>query len=190
MAAVHSGSEAIAALRALPCGARLLDAFRNAGPAWIVGGAVRDVLRGHMPRELDVVVEGDPAPLASMLGEVVRVHERFGTYDVVGGDCVYDLVRARAPIDAFGVGTRMGVSADQPYLDTAYKMVDYAGRPVMKLSSGKVTAPGRKQVFRRRKPFGDLIGLFEEQVRRRSGAAGRSGRGPPAPGPHEPWAAG
>ena len=75
-----------------------------------------------------------------------------------------DLVRAGAPIDAFGVGTRMGVSADYPYLDTAYKMVDYAGRPVMKLSSGKVTAPGRKQVFRKRKPFGDLIGLFEEPV--------------------------
>src|SRR6266851_4084763 len=73
-----------------------------------------------------------------------------------------DLVRGGAPIDAFGVGTRMGVSADQPYLDTAYKLVDYAGRPVMKLATGKVTAPGRKQVFRRRKPFGDVIGLFEE----------------------------
>jgi len=75
-----------------------------------------------------------------------------------------DLVRGGAPIDAFGVGTRMGVSADQPYLDTAYKLVDYAGRPVMKLATGKVTAPGRKQVFRRRKPFGDLIGLFEESA--------------------------
>src|SRR2546425_1016937 len=72
------------------------------------------------------------------------------------------LVRAGALIDAFGVGTRMGVSADQPYLDTAYKLVDYAGRPVMKLATGKVTAPGRKQVYRRRKPFGDVIGLFEE----------------------------
>src|SRR5258706_9056042 len=73
-----------------------------------------------------------------------------------------DLVRGGAPIDAFGVGTRMGVSADQPYLDTAYKLVDYAGRPVMKLATGKVTAPGRKQVFRRHKRFGDVMGLFEE----------------------------
>ncbi|HYL08077.1 MAG TPA: nicotinate phosphoribosyltransferase, partial [Candidatus Udaeobacter sp.] len=70
------------------------------------------------------------------------------------------LVRSGAPIDAFGVGTKMGVSADDPYLDTAYKLVCYAGRPVMKLAQGKVTAPGRKQVFRRRRPFGDLIGLF------------------------------
>ena len=75
-----------------------------------------------------------------------------------------DLVRGGAPIDAFGVGTKMGVSADQPYLDTAYKLVSYAGRPVMKLSRGKVTAPGRKQVFRRSRPFGDLVGLHDEAV--------------------------
>jgi nicotinate phosphoribosyltransferase len=73
-----------------------------------------------------------------------------------------ELVRAGARIDAFGVGTRMGVSADYPYLDTAYKLVEYAGRPVMKLSRNKVTEPGRKQVFRKQKPFGDLVGLFDE----------------------------
>jgi nicotinate phosphoribosyltransferase len=75
-----------------------------------------------------------------------------------------ELVRDGALIDAFGVGTRMGVSADHPYLDTAYKLVSYKGRPVMKLSSGKVTAPGRKQVFRRSKPFSDLVGLHDEKA--------------------------
>jgi nicotinate phosphoribosyltransferase len=75
-----------------------------------------------------------------------------------------DLVRSGAPIDAFGVGTKMGVSADYPYLDTAYKLVRYQQRPVMKLSHDKVTAPGRKQVFRRSKPFSDVLGLHEEQV--------------------------
>jgi len=75
-----------------------------------------------------------------------------------------DLVRGGAPIDAFGVGTKMGVSADHPYLDTAYKLVSYGNRPVMKLSRGKVTAPGRKQVFRRSRPFGDLIALHDEAV--------------------------
>jgi nicotinate phosphoribosyltransferase len=77
---------------------------------------------------------------------------------------IHDLMEAGAPIDAFGVGTRMGVSADHPYLDTAYKLVDYEGRPVMKLSRAKVTEPGRKQVFRRTRPFGDLVGLFDEAV--------------------------
>ena len=74
------------------------------------------------------------------------------------------LVRDGALIDAFGVGTRMGVSADHPYLDTAYKLVCYDGRPVMKLSRGKVSEPGRKQVFRRSRPFGDLVGLDDEPV--------------------------
>ena len=67
-----------------------------------------------------------------------------------------------APIDAFGVGTKMGVSADYPYLDTAYKLVSYGDRPVMKLSRDKVSAPGRKQVFRRASPFADVIGLHDE----------------------------
>lgn len=75
---------------------------------------------------------------------------------------VDELVRTGAPIDVYAVGTRVGVSADAPYLDSAYKMVDYDGRPVMKLSSAKVTAPGRKQVFRR-PGYADVIGLEDEQ---------------------------
>jgi tRNA nucleotidyltransferase (CCA-adding enzyme) len=95
---VQTPDQALQALRARPCGERLLDVLAAAAdPAWIVGGAVRDaLLGGGAPRELDVVVEGDPAPVAAALGEVVAVHERFGTYDVVAGDCVYDVVGARA----------------------------------------------------------------------------------------------
>ena len=72
------------------------------------------------------------------------------------------LASSGAPIDVFAVGTKMGVSADYPYLDTAYKLVCYADRPVMKLSRGKVTAPGRTQVFRRSRPFSDLVALYDE----------------------------
>lgn len=53
-----------------------------------------------------------------------------------------------AEIDGFGVGTKMGVSADAPYLDIAYKLVQYDNRPVLKLSSGKKTLVGEKQVYR------------------------------------------
>ncbi len=70
------------------------------------------------------------------------------------------LVGAGAPIDAFGVGTKMGVSADAPYLDSVYKLVQYGDRPVLKLSPEKVTAPGAKQVFR--DAGGDVIGLRDE----------------------------
>jgi nicotinate phosphoribosyltransferase len=53
------------------------------------------------------------------------------------------------------------VAADAPSLDSAYKLVAYAGRPVMKLSTGKVTLPGAKQVFRR-DGVDDVIALREE----------------------------
>jgi len=58
------------------------------------------------------------------------------------------LLEKGAPIDAFGVGTRMGTMADQPYLDSVYKMCEYAGRETMKLSAFKSNFPGRKQIFR------------------------------------------
>ena len=70
------------------------------------------------------------------------------------------LVRGGAPIDAFGVGTRMGVSADAPFLDTAYKLAEYAGRPVLKMSPGKISVPGAKQVYRL--PGGDVVTLRDE----------------------------
>jgi nicotinate phosphoribosyltransferase len=72
------------------------------------------------------------------------------------------LVEDGAPIDAFGVGTRLGVSADAPYLDTVYKLVEVAGRPVAKLSPGKAGEPGAKQVFRGAYPGDDVVGLRDE----------------------------
>jgi nicotinate phosphoribosyltransferase len=75
---------------------------------------------------------------------------------------VADLVRAGAPVDAFGVGTQLGVSADAPYLDTVYKLVEYDGQPTMKLSAAKITAPGRKQVWRGPSEAGDVLGLADE----------------------------
>ncbi len=63
-----------------------------------------------------------------------------------------DLVQAGAPIDGFGVGTRLDTSEDAPNLECAYKLVEYEGHPRRKRSEGKVSWPGRKQVFRR---YGD-----------------------------------
>lgn len=63
-------------------------------------------------------------------------------------DRIAALLSAGAPIDGFGVGTRMGVSSDDPDLDIAYKLCEYAGKGRLKLSAGKPILPGRKQVFR------------------------------------------
>jgi len=75
------------------------------------------------------------------------------------------LVEAGAPIDVFGVGTDMSVSADAPALDVAYKLTEYAGSGRMKLSARKATMPGRKQVFRRTvagAAVGDVIARRDE----------------------------
>ena len=61
---------------------------------------------------------------------------------------VAKLLKQHAPINGFGVGTLIGTSADQPYLDCAYKLQEYAHRPKRKTSEGKTTWPGRKQVYR------------------------------------------
>jgi nicotinate phosphoribosyltransferase len=78
------------------------------------------------------------------------------------------VLAAGAQIDSFAVGTKMGVSADAPYFDIAYKLVKYAERPVMKLSTGKVTLVDKKQVYRHYDDQGDMlrdvIALREEEV--------------------------
>ncbi|HEU0219909.1 MAG TPA: nicotinate phosphoribosyltransferase [Gallionella sp.] len=59
-----------------------------------------------------------------------------------------DMLAAGAPVDGFGVGTRMDTSSDVPYLDCAYKLQEYAGKARRKHSEGKQTWPGRKQAYR------------------------------------------
>ncbi len=97
----------------------------------------------------------DSGDMAKLACEVRRILDDAGLGYVQifasGGldeDEVDRLLTAGAPIDAFGVGTRMNVSADAPYLDMAYKIVRYAGRDVLKLSEGKTTWTGEKQIYR------------------------------------------
>ena len=82
------------------------------------------------------------------------------------------LLEDGAPIDAFGVGTQMGVSADAPVIDLSYKLVEYAGTPRVKHSPGKINLPCRKQVYRRRDEqgrfVGDIIALRDEAIGRAS----------------------
>jgi nicotinate phosphoribosyltransferase len=68
------------------------------------------------------------------------------------------LLAAGAPIDGFGVGTSLTTSFDLPALDCAYKLQEYAGIARRKLSAGKATWPGRKQVFRRYDAGGRIAG--------------------------------
>jgi nicotinate phosphoribosyltransferase len=78
------------------------------------------------------------------------------------------LMQKQAPIDGYGIGTHMDTSADAPYLDCAYKLVEYAGKARRKRSEGNILWPGRKQVFRDYDPGGlmngDVLSLEGDQV--------------------------
>jgi nicotinate phosphoribosyltransferase len=95
---------------------------------------------------------GDPLPVSR---EARRILDEAGLGELTilasGGLDEHEIARlvgADAPIDAYAVGSRFGVSADAPYLDMAYKLVEVDGQPTLKLSAGKATWPGRKQVWR------------------------------------------
>jgi nicotinate phosphoribosyltransferase len=82
-------------------------------------------------------------------------------------DSIAELLRAGAPIDGFGIGASLTASSDVPVLDCAYKLQEYAGLARRKQSVGKVTWPGRKQVWRRYGTDGrmasDLISLESDK---------------------------
>lgn len=89
-----------------------------------------------------------------------------GGFDEYG---VSEAVVEDAPIDAFGVGTKVGVSADAPFMDMVYKLTQFETRPVRKLSESKVTLAGKKQVHRRSSAktgqyVEDIISLRDEPI--------------------------
>jgi nicotinate phosphoribosyltransferase len=97
----------------------------------------------------------DSGDLAGLSRKVRLILDEAGLPDVkimASGNLdeyqIQTLLNDEAQIDFYAVGTRMGVSADAPYLDIAYKLVEYEGRPVLKLSTGKKTWVGKKQVYR------------------------------------------
>ncbi|HEY2989317.1 MAG TPA: nicotinate phosphoribosyltransferase [Candidatus Binatia bacterium] len=117
----------------------------------------------------------DSGDLAALARAVRKIFDDAGLRDVKiigsGGLDEYDLAQFtedNVPYDSYGVGTRMGVSSDAPWLDMAYKLVQHNGRPVLKLSSGKASWPGQKQLFRtvddRQRLKKDVIGLRGEAL--------------------------
>jgi nicotinate phosphoribosyltransferase len=114
----------------------------------------------------------DSGDLLELSRRVRRVLDEDGLHEVTifaSGSLdereIWRLLSAGAPIDGFGVGSKLGVSADAPYLDMAYKLVAFDGRPVLKLSAGKATLPAAKQVWRKTEDgrlAGDLVALADE----------------------------
>jgi tRNA nucleotidyltransferase (CCA-adding enzyme) len=92
---VPAPTQLLAAVRSLPAAPALMDHLTEAVPVYLVGGAVRDLLLGGRPLDLDLVVEGDPAPVVAARGGDVRTHDSVGTWTVSLDGFTYDLARSR-----------------------------------------------------------------------------------------------
>ena len=107
----------------------------------------------------------DSGDLTLMARKVRGILDAGGLKDVIilvsGGiteDVLQTMMRQAAPIDGFGIGVNLAASVDVPAFDCAYKLQEYAGQPKRKLSEGKATWPGRKQVWRSYDTQGRLCG--------------------------------
>lgn len=159
-----------------------------------IDGAHRAVEVARELADEGIAIDGvrlDSGDLVELSCKVRAILDEAGLEDtriIASGDLdehrIAALVADGAAIDAFGVGTQLGTSADAPALSAVYKLVEDTAGPKMKLALGKVTLPGRKQVWR----FDDrdVLALDDEDVPggrpllRRVMAGGRR-LGPPEP---------
>jgi nicotinate phosphoribosyltransferase len=121
---------------------------------------VAELVRSGMTIQAVRIDSGD---LAAEAVKVRRILDEGGASTVriiVSGNLdelsIEALVASGAPIDSFGVGTRLDTSADAPTLDAVYKLQSYAGEPRRKRSPGKETWPGAKQVYRHYDTYGRM----------------------------------
>jgi nicotinate phosphoribosyltransferase len=139
------------------------DTLEGARRAAVVGRELAE--RGHRLRGVRLD-SGDLVELSRAVRATLDEAELEDAMVFVSGGLdergIAELLAAGAPIGGFGVGSKMGVAADSPFLDMAYKLVELDGRPVLKLSAGKATLPGRKQVWRA--AGHDVLGLAGGEV--------------------------
>ncbi|MCL6622397.1 MAG: nicotinate phosphoribosyltransferase [Syntrophobacterales bacterium] len=150
----------------------LIDTYDNLAGARKAAQVARELAaRGQKLR----FVRLDSGDIAAISREVRAILDEEGFPEVrilaSGGFDEFKIAKvleAGGQVDAFAVGTKMGVAADAPYFDIAYKLVKYGERPIMKLSTGKVTLVDQKQVWRFFDAGGrmvrDVISLRGEQI--------------------------
>lgn len=137
-----------------------------------IAAARRIVAAGLRPRGVRLD-SGDLRMLSTQVRLILDAGGLTGTRILVSGDLdehrIQALMEAGAPIDGFGVGTALSVVNDAPALGGVYKLVETMeggeARPTVKLSSGKRTFPGRKQVWRVTEggvATHDVMGLHDE----------------------------
>ncbi len=134
-------------INALQCGAALKGVRLDSGDLLAWSRKIRELLNSSGLKHVLIMASGD-----------------LNEYKIE------ELVRRQAPIDLFGVGTDLVTSRDDPALGVIYKLVETASsghvRPCAKLSEGKLTYPGRKQIWRQRDTKGryrkDVVATLDE----------------------------
>ncbi len=159
--------------RAFPDGAvLLLDTYDPLAAAHTAVEVARELAAGGHRLAGVRLDSGDLGALSRNVRQILDAEGCEGVPIIVSGGLdehdVAALLASGAPIDAFGIGTRTAVSADAPSLDMVYKLVRFDGRDVLKVSPGKETWVGAKQVARGLGPdgrlTGDVLALAEEPV--------------------------
>lgn len=146
-------------IAALPGADRLLPALSGLPPAYLVGGALRDLLRGADAVDLDVAVEGDAPAAARELaarleGEAVE-HERFGTATVRAEGLAVDLATTRRE--------RYSRPGALPEVEPALLVDDLARRDFTVNAMAAALAP--EELGRLHDPHGGVPDLGSEVVR-------------------------
>ena len=104
---------------------------------------------------------GDLVALSKQVKEILPDVSIFASGDIDEWE-ISRLKSKNAQIDGYGMGTRLVTGKP---INGVYKLVEIDGIPVMKQSSGKVSYPGRKQIFRefvKGELKGDTLGLVSE----------------------------
>lgn len=150
----------------------LIDTYDTVEGARRAAAVARELAASGVPVRGVRLDSGDLARQARSVRAILDDAGQGHMQIIASGDLdehrIAALVADGAPVDAFGVGTQLGTSGDAPSLAAVYKLAQWGGGPRIKLSAGKATLPGRKQVWRvvgsDGRSIHDVIGLDDEEI--------------------------
>ena len=109
----------------------------------------------------------DSGDLIEHANKVRKILDKNGCKDVIivaSSDLneykIKEIIDKNTPIDAFGIGTELATSRDDPTIAAVYKLTEYKGIPRIKISEEKLTYPAKKQIYR----IFDKNGRFKEDI--------------------------
>lgn len=144
--------------RYFPGAPLLIDTYDTVAAAQQLAEKVKS---GEMDCQGVRLDSGDLVALSQQVHSLLPDVKIFASGDIDEWE-IARLKAAGAKIDGYGIGTKLVSGAP---VNGVYKLVEIDSHPVMKESSGKVTYPGRKQIYRQfqqGKMQSDYLALADE----------------------------